>query len=1784
MTLPIQVSASDPNNKPNFTELEGSYKLGNFNMSFTDLDLQLGGLPITITRTYDTLNADVQGDFGYGWSLDIATTEISVVIGNGANAQKGFSRYEPIQDGTHITITLPDGTKEGFTFQPKSANSSSSPFAGIVKTPYYYPAWIPDVGTKSTLAVPQILMYAWGDGTYYMMDDYGDGMNDYSPAAGSAFLTLTLRNGVDLVIDATTGKLCEAVDLTGSKLTFSDHGITHSSGKGVVFERDYEGRISAITGPDGRRVEYSYDNKGDLVAVKDQSNATVQFTYLTDPKAPEHYLDQVIDPLGRTAAKTEFDEQGRIKKVIDAEGKVIEYDFDTESRIQKVTDQLGNTTIIENDDQGNVIREVSPEGNITLHTYDNKGNTLSETTVVIHNGQEIQLTTSYTYDSDGNKLSETDARGNVTTYVYNKYGQVTSTTSNGITTITNYDQNTGLPKTTVDANGNSTTYGFDSKGNMTSLVNSNGVQLITSTYNKYGEVTSITSTNGRTTYMEYDNNGDNIATYYVENGVKVLDETICDNARKVVGRKHYIAGELIWETKTEYNVAGQVVKEIDQNGLITLYTYDIRGLETEVRSQSKGTDGQIQWNIQRTVYDAAGRSTHSNSYAEGINVTKIDGSHTEYDGDGRSIRNEQLLGLVIELDSNGRSFVKSSGTVISSSSTEYNSAGWVLSSTDSNGLKTEYVYNVFGETTQTRRELIGGGWIVSETVYDSQGRVVFSTDSHVEGSTDPVYGTKSLYDSKGRSIGSVRYKGSAISLSADGAATVAQYGTEIYRTTTEYDNKGRVKSSTDAYGNTTTYEYDNLDRQVIVKQADGIITETVYDKQGRVWKSVIKVGNDVRTTEYKYDMYGNIIETIQPDGTTIKAAYNNKGQKISETNQLGQTRTFEYDDNGQLIKVTLPDGATYKYAYDAQGNQTSIIDPLSRETTFTYDDDGNQLTRTLPDGSTEYFEYDFKGRLIKQTSFENVVTTYQYDDFDRLSSKTFTANGITETWIYTYDQFGRVNEIDQAGRIVKTTYDAQGRTILIETPEGKIAYSYDMFGRQTSVQTDDDLPVVYTYDNLGRLSSVTSDGKTTIYEYDAFGNLARTQLPNGVITTYEYDNMNRLIKETNFVDKNNNGILDNGEGVSQFSYELDKQGRKLSAKEKFWIEFGQQENNIDWIYDDAGRLIYEKFDHYDDAFDQTSEWIYDLVGNRLRQTVDKGNDGTVDNVTKYTYDKNDRLLKEQHDAQNDGNFEKTTAYGYDHTQQTSKTVVVDGVKLNETTYEYNLQGRMAVVTITTFADDGTPTKIERTVYEYGEDGIRTSALHEIDVDGDGIFDTAKLTEYLNDPLSITGYSQVLKQTEADLQTNEQTVTTYVIGHQRISQTVIKDGLKQEYYFTLDGHGSTRVLTDIVGSIVELYAYDAFGNAIGFDPSIALTEFLYSGEQFDSKIGQQYLRQRYYDPATGRFNRLDPFFGNLNDPLSLHKYLYTHGDPVNGVDPNGLMSMGGMVCAMGIGGALVGGSFGAYRDGVRGAIVGAFAGGIAGVAIALASPALAGFFGTSFWGGVGFGTTTGGLGGAINGLVYGTLLKNGEFGFHLRHGLGMAVIEGGMGAIAGGVFAGVVPFAGLLVGRIARPVGVANQQLKESMMGLANSPAFRSRAEYWTRLTGRPAINWDKFISKLDNAIYETNEGFVSAWAGLDETGERLFFSISKYLGNQSQSHELFHGLQEFIEPGLVNAAQQGNLGPFSIAAIEASANLYGNPAIGFSATGIGTTATTYWLFPAASAVLDYFMYLGEFND
>ncbi len=55
--------------------------------------------------------------------------------------------------------------------------------------------------------------------------------------------------------------------------------------------------------------------------------------------------------------------------------------------------------------------------------------------------------------------------------------------------------------------------------------------------------------------------------------------------------------------------------------------------------------------------------------------------------------------------------------------------------------------------------------------------------------------------------------------------------------------------------------------------------------------------------------------------------------------------------------------------------------------------------------------------------------------------------------------------------------------------------------------------------------------------------------------------------------------------------------------------------------------------------------------------------------------------------------------------------------------------------------------------------------------------------------------------------------------------------------------------------------------------------------------------RYLNPNTGRFQTMDTYEGNQSAPLSLHKYVYAHTDPVNRIDPSGKSALGDVVLTM-----------------------------------------------------------------------------------------------------------------------------------------------------------------------------------------------------------------------------------------------------------------------------------------------
>jgi RHS repeat-associated protein len=156
------------------------------------------------------------------------------------------------------------------------------------------------------------------------------------------------------------------------------------------------------------------------------------------------------------------------------------------------------------------------------------------------------------------------------------------------------------------------------------------------------------------------------------------------------------------------------------------------------------------------------------------------------------------------------------------------------------------------------------------------------------------------------------------------------------------------------------------------------------------------------------------------------------------------------------------------------------------------------------------------------------------------------------------------------------------------------------------------------------------------------------------------------------------------------------------------------------------------------------------------------------------------------------------------------------------------------------------------------------------------------TKFLVDDQNPTGYAQAIAASSSDGSSR-----SFVYGLSRISQRqfIANSSTSLTSFYVYDGHGSVRALTDQTGAVTDTYDYDAFGtiiNSSGTTPN----NYLYSGEEYDPDLHDYYLRARYYVPRTGRFLTIDPYLGNLEDPISLHRYLYAGADPVNRIDPSG----------------------------------------------------------------------------------------------------------------------------------------------------------------------------------------------------------------------------------------------------------------------------------------------------------
>lgn len=112
------------------------------------------------------------------------------------------------------------------------------------------------------------------------------------------------------------------------------------------------------------------------------------------------------------------------------------------------------------------------------------------------------------------------------------------------------------------------------------------------------------------------------------------------------------------------------------------------------------------------------------------------------------------------------------------------------------------------------------------------------------------------------------------------------------------------------------------------------------------------------------------------------------------------------------------------------------------------------------------------------------------------------------------------------------------------------------------------------------------------------------------------------------------------------------------------------------------------------------------------------------------------------------------------------------------------------------------------------------------------------------------------------------------------------GGKNHYYMT-DALGSVVALTDEAGTRVNTYAYSPRGVQRTATTEHVPQPYRFAGG-YQDPTGLYHFAARCYDPNIGCFTTPDPSCQEQNP------YLYAAGDPVNKIDPTGLLGFGSVV--------------------------------------------------------------------------------------------------------------------------------------------------------------------------------------------------------------------------------------------------------------------------------------------------
>ena len=737
---------------------------------------------------------------------------------------------------------------------------------------------------------------------------------------------------------------------------------------------------------------------------------------------------------------------------------------------------------------------------------------------------------------------------------------------------------------------------------------------ITMAYDDFGNTTEKTVSlfdEGQSSYVLHTKE---LATYFTQSGLKIaslistFDKCDCITNR-VIRTTNTLASDLQHIKTSSLSVSEDGGTNWDSWKQIS-QRYDEFGREITT---------SVQW--LKTGMPGVQQTKKSYSYAYDSTNLCVVTSFTDPLGYTSKVKTSTMFGARLEVTS-------SSGN---STSYTYDKLGRLVSKTLPSGLKSTQTYKSMSADGENSTTITSATSYYTKTVFDALSREIAKYDNG-----DPTAPTtqRQLSSKQYDTIGNIIQESNVY-----GNETTCQYNSlgKLLVSVDSYQNKTEMVY--DHGANTTSTTINGVSAAFLCHDHNGRIIQ--QDRLPNLKNGDATSQYTVRT-EFTYAGYGNVltktINKVNSSTTTLTAnryQYNADSKCINEEfsaeDGSGSKTTFTFDINSKQVSHavtrTYDSGNSFTTnsevnGYDALGQKVSVTNNQGQSERFTFNGDGLLVTKTLFDGSTTDLTYSADGQ----------VTSEVWN------------NGSSQTTVtFDYDNAGRMISVTDTSDSLAYEYAADGSLKTITYPDGKVVtFTLDKYSRKVAQTDASGFVTKYAYNAQNQLSSVTTPNDTLNYTYyqdvsqnTNFGAPESVELKNVYTETYAYDGFNRRNSLQRVASQGGDVMLSETNTFSPINQLLStslssemSSSKSLNHSRTFTYD-GFCQLTLDTITDSGNKLVSKRSYAYDanmnivaktDTDGTETKYSYNNIEQLTSYTVGTGS------PQQQTYDQNGKLL------------------------------------------------------------------------------------------------------------------------------------------------------------------------------------------------------------------------------------------------------------------------------------------------------------------------------------------------------------------------------------------------------------------------------------------------------------------------------------------------------------------------------------------------------------------------------